>query len=234
MSLRLTIVGKTYTELQSKLLQAAKDIGQTTAVHSNNDVGTTSDSNEVLAQAAKLNASTPYGNIGGKADLSSNSLAERPANSRPFTQTAGKRRGPKSKAEKAAGNSFLGQTHVPLVSTPQQPMPTTQFNAGMPQMGGRADNLKPMEQPATPIVQQFAPPQAAPTPVNGYTFATFKANFIHIINTLANDGRIDDSWIAINKDHFGGAPVHDWIKQEQTLEGLFGAMVEWNLVEKIG
>ena len=248
MSYRFVITAKSVAHLNEQILEAAEQLRK---IPGDVPVGTTSDSmtrleEHNLAQAAKLNASTAYGNITSPNQMAP--LADRPANNRPFTGqatpvptdvAAPKKRGPKKKSEKE-GNAFLGNQTVATVGSqgmqapPTQQMPTTQFNVGMPQMGGRADNLKVMEQPATPVAQTFAPPAPTPTPVNGYTFATFKANFIHIINTLANDGRIDESWIAVNAEHFGNKPIQDWPKQENVLAGLFDAMVEWQLVERIG
>ena len=229
--LRLTITGKTVQDLNRAVIEAAADIQGSGAIAT---TPVYSDKNPTTQFAA------PQVGVGA---TSASSLADSPANRRPFTQaapiaqpvakTAAGRKPRATRAEMEARKNGTGSVDEALgrVRPTTPPMPTTQHHQSIP-MGVPQHT----QQVANPVVSQavsFAPPITHNNPVNAYTFESFKANLIHVINVLANEGKIDEKWITDTATYFNNEPIQNWYKDEETLRNLFASLVEWDFVKSL-
>lgn len=127
------------------------------------------------------------------------------------------------------GAATASEPIAPSFAKPAPPVPTSAVHVKLPDAGSVLGemNLSPVMPPL---------PVTTPKPVdhNTYDLVSFKANIVPILNKLADEGKIDHTWINQTKNQaFGGKEIYDWHKDAAACEMLFIAFIEYKFITEL-
>lgn len=112
------------------------------------------------------------------------------------------------------------------------PAPTTAHRQALPDAGSVLSEMNLSQ----PVMQQASPPpMVAPlTPPNTYDINSFRQNIVLILNKLADEGKIDHTWINQTKvQAFGGKDIFDWHTDLVASQMLFDTFVKYKFITAV-
>ena len=127
------------------------------------------------------------------------------------------------------GVAIASEPIAPNFAKPTPPVPTSAVHVKLPDAGSVLGEMN-----LAPVMPPLTPPTPEQVEHNTYDLVSFKANIVPILNKLADEGKIDHTWINQTKTQaFGNKEIYDWHKDAAACEMLFIAFIDYKFITEL-